>query len=409
MEGQPGSAARKRHREEELGPDVPVEDTVRDMLVKGLSTLPAKALTDLRNALSEQHNVKLDNARQIAEMEERKRQGIAPKGFKIPTFHMPAGTEANEADGKATIMTAYVAVYDDMIAGRRVVIDMSTAKTASTKLDTIEKQVIIAKQMIAGNPQRYTNIDIDDIRQSVKSQVDIVHARAEMETDRAAAKSAVARAEAKEARDTAKAAADAASAADEGSITRGDFLKHMQAVETRYAEALKHLTKGKTFTAPAKSNAKGNNRGSNKKNSSTGVKAKAKGKDRGNDSTSGKGKGSKRQRTHNTCRPVHTQYPPKHKPRKSVRQNIPKKLSKKAQEAVDSYSNSQFRTLNAVESITRSTVVNLTRTQIDPRVSELLGLGPVFRPTPRPAPDSTVYSKLSEASLNLSVPRHSSL
>ena len=115
MEGQPGSAARKRHREEELGPDVPVEDTVRDMLVKGLSTLPAKALTDLRNALSEQHNVKLDNARQIAEMEERKRQGIAPKGFKIPTFHMPAGTEANEADGKATIMTAYVAVYDDII------------------------------------------------------------------------------------------------------------------------------------------------------------------------------------------------------------------------------------------------------------------------------------------------------
>ena len=63
---------------------------MRDMLVKGLSTLPAKALTDLRNALSEQHNVKLDNARQIAEMEERKRQGIAPKGFKIPTFHMPA-------------------------------------------------------------------------------------------------------------------------------------------------------------------------------------------------------------------------------------------------------------------------------------------------------------------------------
>ena len=158
---------RKRAREEDYGHREPDEDKVKRLLTEGLSTLPDKQLTDLNNALSKQHTVKLDNARQIAEMEERTRQGLPPRGFKLPTIHMPAGTEQNQADAKARLLAAFVATYADLIAGRRVVIDLAAAEIQSIMFDRVERQMILVDNIVAGNPGRYSAIAKANIRQLV--------------------------------------------------------------------------------------------------------------------------------------------------------------------------------------------------------------------------------------------------
>ena len=394
MEGDGQEAARKRPREEDNGDPHPGEDTVVDMLVKGLSTVPATALTDLRKALSKLHTVKLDNARQIADMEERQRQGIPPRGFALPTFHMPAGTEAEETAAKDRITAVYVEVYSDMIAGRYSHIEQTAEKMNTLLADRTQAQMIIVDQMIAGNPTRYTGIQKTSIRELITVQIQKTLAAAEMEADRAAAKSAVVRAKAAEERKKNKAEADAAAAKDEGSVTLGDMKqlleqhreaskKEIKDLEKQHAKKIKEMQRSKPSSKSTKATAQhkaDSKQGRGKKGTNNGSKAKGNRRDN-NPST---GTSAKRQRPNSQS---YTAYKPKSQ--KPVDRKSPPILSK-----ITVDKSPKHRTLTATESVTSTIVVNLTRAQLDPSVSELLSLGPVFRPTPKPSHDSIVQQAI---------------
>ena len=192
----PGSRKRMREDKEHSNPD---EDTVDDLLIAALSTVPQTVLSDLRTTLTRLHSVRLESVRQIAAMEERKRNNEPPHGWRLPVFHMPDGTDQHDAAAKEKIKAAYVESYDDMIAGREAHGLAADTDIKSALNDRRESQWILAGRMMKGNPTRYSRIQQDDVMFKIDQQLEFELMKAEVTADKKAAKSYVSRAKSAEA------------------------------------------------------------------------------------------------------------------------------------------------------------------------------------------------------------------
>ena len=384
------SGGRKRMRVDGVGSN-PDEDKIDDMLISGLSTVPTTVLNDLRKALSRCHTVILETARQIAAMEERQRNNEPPHGWRLPVFHMPEGTEQQVAAAKDKITAAYVDTYKDLIEGRQAHADATAQQIDSILDDNLERQMIQAQRMMESNPRRYARITLAEVRSIVEGQLNYEQAKAEMEADKKAAKSYAAKAKSAEAvklraDEKAAAARIAAQPATVADLTAAlekqlaEHLKTMKDAEREHKKALTQNATGKnqkkkpvqqTKGKPTKKNKDRRNDGSNS--------SKDRNKGRNNPSTSTTGK-----RQHTTSAVLNHTPPSRphkwHNTRKSY-----KRASKQQKHS-------------ATQSVTASTVVNLSKIPIDTDTESIMGLGPVFRPTPAPATDSIVLSAVRQFS-----------
>ena len=196
MESQPhGDRADKRPRTDDPDSDLGGEPSATNkMLLTGLATIPAPQLDKLKGALSKLHSTKLDNVRQIARMTKRSSQGLPPHGWRIQSLSLPKGSEIEEQAIKDKLLATYTDCYEDMIAARSNANDRAVAESKSAMNDVVTAQMHIILHAVTGNPDRYSFISEDDLRQMVEEQVKHTLARAELEADLKAAKADRARA-----------------------------------------------------------------------------------------------------------------------------------------------------------------------------------------------------------------------
>ena len=156
MESNDEEDRRKRPRDVNSAAQAEDEGTeVKAALAHKLSKIPPLRCTQLQKAPLNLHTSRLDNARQILEMEQAKKDSKPPAGWKMQTLHMPAGSETHKQAEELKMLKAYCEYYDNTIEARQEAASQATAEIQELIANATTAHLHIAQHVMLNTPDRY--------------------------------------------------------------------------------------------------------------------------------------------------------------------------------------------------------------------------------------------------------------
>ena len=343
-------------------------------LINGLTTIPAQRIADLERVLARLHHSRLEDTRQIAAMNTRIEKKLPPHGWNMPALHLPKGSEEQEQQITDNIMEAYMGSYDEMIAARKSATDRTTAEIGDAQVAAFNRQHAIMQTVINANPALYTGIDVTQLKQLVRDQITAALAKAQMTADLKHAKAQIARRKKEEDRELAEQLAESQRLSGEASITKADLQTLM---DLQYSKVEKQIKS--SMSAP-------HNTSQSRRNNTSGRSA-----DVGSNNDSSTKRSNKKQKGKPYQRHRHqsiTHWGTGDKGGKGGKGGKQKHKKSGGSTSSKRYDHSICNPQPVPPF--KSTVVNLSQKPLSIARQSVLGLGPMFRPTPRPLPDEKV-------------------
>ena len=382
MESNDEEDRRKRPRDVNSAAQAEDEGTeVKAALAHKLSKIPPLRCTQLQKAPLNLHTSRLDNARQILEMEQAKKDSKPPAGWKMQTLHMPAGSDTHKQAAELKMLKAYCECYDDMIASRQDATSQATADIQELIDNASTAQLHISQHVMLNNPDRYAGITEQHMQQRLHKRTQAILEQAEVDADLKAAKASTIQAAKKAKQLTASQDKIKQQQQSEGTCSISQMQQALDKQRDEFDKLLK-AHKQPPKTKPKHNKPQAAAKGTNRKTAvHKGKGPSKKNKGKGNNKTQDKGHGGKAARSA-LSDTTNTRTPRPHKPFKWI--NVRARARRIANPP------------NHPKPITKSTVVNLSGKDIAPPTHSVLSLGPVFRPTPAPIADRKVTTAVRQ-------------